>query len=215
MGITANNNNAADILGYEMKKDSKSRTTFGDWSPNRGIWKNIRPDYELEKITRKEFFTYFGKPNHLKKNRMSWSGEPVPKIGGYNTFGQILKVDLQKNIIAEYSYIKDTRPNKSKIIPDKFKVNDLILVKWEKDSMKKKIERKFNQKGWFKCVKNSAGVYDKIGFGAPFDYDAWIKLVKEGVVYFDSGMYDGNPRPYAQWRANTNYWDSLIIEEYF
>lgn len=31
---------------------------------------------------------------------------------------------------------------------------------------------------------------------------------------FDSGMYEGNPRPYSQWRANNNLWDSLIIESY-
>ena len=39
-------------------------------------------------------------------------------------------------------------------------------------------------------------------------------LVIQGIVFFDSGMYEGNPRPYSQWRANNNLWDSLIIESY-
>lgn len=45
-------------------------------------------------------------------------------------------------------------------------------------------------------------------------YENWIKLVKQGVVFFDSGMYQGNKRPYSQWRANNSYWDSLITENY-
>jgi hypothetical protein len=27
-------------------------------------------------------------------------------------------------------------------------------------------------------------------------------------------MYFGNARPYAQWRATNNYWNSLILREY-
>ena len=46
------------------------------------------------------------------------------------------------------------------------------------------------------------------------NFENWIELVKQGVVFFDSGMYVGNKRPYSQWRANNNYWDSLIVETY-
>ena len=45
-------------------------------------------------------------------------------------------------------------------------------------------------------------------------YENSIELVKKKVVFFDSGMYQGNKRPYSQWRANNKYWDSLITEEY-
>ena len=61
---------------------------------------------------------------------------------------------------------------------------------------------------------NSSGVYYKICFGKPMDYDAWLELVAEGTVFFDSGMYEGNVRPYSQWRANNDFWNSLIYEEY-
>ena len=46
------------------------------------------------------------------------------------------------------------------------------------------------------------------------NYNEWIELVKQGIVFFDSGMYQGNKRPYSQWRANNNFWDSLITETY-
>ena len=80
--------------------------------------------------------------------------------------------------------------------------------------LKSKLEDKFNDKGWFTCKRDKSGVYTKVCFGKPLNYDEWIRLVKKGTVFFDSGMYEGNSRPYSQWRANNNFWDSLIIEEY-
>ncbi|MCK5902177.1 MAG: LlaMI family restriction endonuclease [Cocleimonas sp.] len=34
MGIIPNENNDADIFGFEMKKQTKAKTTFGDWTAN-------------------------------------------------------------------------------------------------------------------------------------------------------------------------------------
>ena len=34
MGIKPNASNAPDLLGFEMKNQTTSKTTFGDWSPN-------------------------------------------------------------------------------------------------------------------------------------------------------------------------------------
>ena len=45
-------------------------------------------------------------------------------------------------------------------------------------------------------------------------FDNWIKLVGKGIVFFDSGMYQGNARPYSQWRADNGYWNSLITETF-
>lgn len=215
MGIAPNGDNEPDLLGYEMKKDTKSKTTFGDWSPDIALWKEDLPYADIPQIDRdREFLKYFGKPNIKKKNRLSWSGEPVPNIKGYNSFGQILRVDENENILACYSYSKDMRSNKSLLIPNYFQREDLILAKWLKESIKVKVERKFNDKGWFKCFKDTSGVYESIGFGEPINYSDWIKLVRAGIVFYDSGMYSGNNRPYAQWRANNNYWDALVAERY-
>ena len=79
---------------------------------------------------------------------------------------------------------------------------------------KNKLESKFNVKGWFKCTKDGEGIYNKISFGDPVTFDNWIEGVKSGEVFFDSGMYQGNIRPYSQWRANNSYWDNLITSSY-
>ena len=46
------------------------------------------------------------------------------------------------------------------------------------------------------------------------NFNEWIDLVKQGIVYFDSGMHQGNPRPYSEWRADNTFWNSLITETY-
>lgn len=84
----------------------------------------------------------------------------------------------------------------------------------ERKVSEKKVEDKFNDKGWFTCKTDERGVYCEICFGNPMTFDNWINLVKKGIVFFDSGMYETNPRPYSQWRANNNYWDSLIVEKF-
>lgn len=209
MGVKPNADNKPDLYGYEMKKYTPMKTTFGDWSANSYIFKD-----KSYGITRDDFLKIFGKPNVKKNGRFSWSGEPCPTIKKYNSFGQKLFVDKDKNIIAKYSYSKDKRLNKQKVVPKIMQKEDLILAFWNADSMKKKVEDKFNVKGWFKCQKNAEGVYDEIVFGDPITFDRWIKDVESGDIFFDSGMYQGNFRPYSQWRAVNNYWNKLIVSRY-
>lgn len=196
MGIAANNHNAPDILGYEMKNDTTSKTSFGDWSPDVAVFKKPKL------MTREEFLFVFGKPNPEKDNRYSWSGEPVPKINQFNRFGQMLVIDELLNIHAIYSHSYDLRPDKSTRIPTELQVDDFVLATWSNFKLKKKVEDKFNQKGWFKCLKDKNGFYHEIVFYDPFDYLFFVDLVRRGVVFFDSGMHQGNARPYANWRAN-------------
>lgn len=209
MGIAQNASNSPDLLGYEMKNDTTSKTTFGDWSADYYIFNKSEFD-----INKDRFLTIFGKPNKKKNNRYSWSGEPVPKINHYNSFGQKLFVDDRDNVIAEYNYEADQRPNKKNIVPDILKQNNLVLASWREESIKAKLENKFNQKGWFKCLKNKDNIYDQIVFGAPINFHTWIMNVKDGTVFFDSGMYQGNARNYSQWRANNSYWEKLVTSKY-
>lgn len=209
MGIAQNASNTPDIFGYEMKNDTGSKTTFGDWSADFYIWKDT-----TYKITRDNFLQIFGKPNLKKKGRFSWSGEPCPTIGKYNAFGQKLSVDKKGNIIAEYNYEKDSRPNKNKIIPKNMQVTKLILARWSAELMKKRVESKFNLKGWFKCLKDKNNSYAVIVFGDPVTFEKWIADVRSGQIFFDSGMYQGNKRNYSQWRANNSYWENLITDRH-
>jgi hypothetical protein len=209
MNIKANASNSPDLYGYEMKKATKGKTTFGDWSANYYIFQDKK-----YKITRDKFLQIFGKPNMKKVGRFSWSGEPCPIIKSYNSFGQKLFVDKAKNIIVKYSYNKDQRKNKKKIVPLIMQKENLIIAHWDVSSIKEKLENKFNVKGWFRCLKDANGVYSKIVFGNPVTFKKWIKGIESGEVFFDSGMYQGNIRPYSQWRANNSYWDKLITSTY-
>ena len=210
MGIEANASNKPDLYGYEMKNETTSKTTFGDWSADYYIYND--PLFKVR--GRSNFLNFFGKPNPKKKMRYSWSGEPVPKIGKVNDFGQLLIVDNDKNIHAKYFFNADKRINKTRLIPVEIQIENLTIAKWEKASIQKRLERKFNQKGWFKCLMDERGFYNEIVFGDPINYDTWIKLVQSGDVFFDSGMYDGNPRPYSQWRATNAFWNKLVTSRY-
>lgn len=209
MSIAHNASNSPDILGYEMKNGTSHKTTFGDWSADYYIFKDAK-----YRIDRDAFLRIFGKPNLKKYGRFSWSGEPCPVIGSWNAFGQTLIVDGDDNILAIYSYSKDLRFDKSNVVPLFLQQENLTLARWSTEMMRKRLESKFNDKGWFKCEKNANGVYISIAFGDPITFQSWLGSVKAGLVFFDSGMYQGNKRNYSQWRANNSFWDNLVTSRY-
>jgi hypothetical protein len=222
MGIAHNGDNEADLLGYEMKNQTTSgKITFGDWSADEYIYlhgrgknktNSINANYSL---TRDDFLRIFGKPNPLKDNRLSWSGIPCPTYyGDTSKFGQYLTMDSDNNILIIYYFSKDQREDKQDIVPMNMQIDNLVIAKWKYETLKVKVERKFNQNGWFTCLKNSEGVYHQISFGKPMNFTSWIFLFKERVIFFDSGMYQGNIRPYSQWRATTSFWHTLITDSH-
>lgn len=214
MGIAHNADNYADLLGYEMKNDTTSKTTFGDWSADFYLFKNKRSNPHSS-LSRTQFIRIFGKPNPEKGNRYSWSGTPIPTIDTPSTWnGSRMIIDKNDTITIIYNYSDDPRSNKSQIIPIEFQNNPVILASWSRSWLEPKLSRKFSQNGWFKCYRGSNGVYNRIAFGEPMNFDNWLDLVRKGVVFFDSGMYEGNSRNYSQWRANNSYWESLIVREY-
>lgn len=205
-----------------------SITSFGDWSANVYIF-DI-PEFkeifnERYKYQRKDhFLRIFGKPNPNKDGRFSWSGTSCPKLNKYNENGQILEIEDNNDIVVRYSFSKDKRENKSNIVPIQLQADNLVLARWFGESspstkrkdkcLKAKLEDKFNKKGFFTCKTNQNGEYDRLCFGKCITFDEWIQLLKEDVVYLDSGMNEGNKRFYSSWRANNRFWDSLIIETY-
>lgn len=228
-GINHNASNTPDLFGYELKNSTSQKITFGDWSANRYIFNN--PNYShiftgrTKAKRQNQFLRIFGRPNPKKNDRHSWSGEPCPKIVGFNRYGQKLIVLDNLDIVALYDYNYDTRQNKQEIIPIEFQNGLLEVARWfgktsptprrTDKCLKDKLEDKFNQKGWFTCKRDSnGGEYTEICFGEPIDFSTWIEWVKEGKVFLDSGMYEGNSRPYSQWRMNNVSWDELITECY-
>lgn len=210
MGITANADNQPDLFGYEMKNNTTSKTTFGDWSASYRIFRDKEAN-----LTQVEFVRIFGRPNPNKNERYSWSGDPVPKINRASPYnGSVMLIDNEQSISIIYSYSSDPRSDKAIVVPTRFQKDNLILMRWTKEELEKKLLNKFGQQGWFKCSKNTNGEYSEISFGAPMTYENWIERFKEGIVFFDSAMREDSDKPYALWRANNAYWRSLITHSY-
>lgn len=204
MNLTVNARNEPDFSGFEMKKDSPGKTTFGDWPPDSGLYIG-----KEKVISRYTFLEIFGRPNPKKNNRLSWSGKVFPKVGKFNEFGQGLFMDDRFNVEAKYKFSLDGREEKYQLIPSIFKSDQITLVTWSHSKLKSRFENKFDQLGWFKCLQDKEGIFTSIQFGLPIDFKKFIELFLKGDVYIDCGMYDGNPRPYMPWRANKNIWDAL------
>jgi len=208
MGLTVNGKNEPDFKGFEMKKDS-AKTTFGDWSPDIGLFKKS-PTGTPPEIERTGFLIIFGEPRlKEKKVHHSWSGEVFPKVKRFNKFGQIMFIDKKNNVLAKYNYKNDCRQNKSTLVPLRYRKGNVVLVKWSAQKLKFKLENKFNNLGWFKCIKDISGKYIKLQFGRPINFPLFIALVKTGKIFCDSGMVSTNRRPYMSWRASKNIWGSL------
>jgi hypothetical protein len=210
MGLKVNGRNEPDYKGFEMKKDS-SKTTFGDWAPDQALYK--KKGSENSELSRIEFLMIFGRQSQDitgdKGERYSWSGEVFPKVKFHNDFGQIIKIDDHNNVLAIYDFEKDKRTDKFHLIPENYQKNNVVLAAWSSSRLKTLLERKFNNCGWFNCIKDSEGKYERIQFGLPINFQTFINFVRTGEVFCDCGMYSTNPRPYMTWRASKRIWDSL------
>lgn len=214
LNIQPNCSNDADYKGYEIKKKSK-KITFGDWTASGYLYHQDKfmRDYNDIKIDiqRDDYMKYFGNYN-TKKKRFSWSGKCIPKYNKWNNNGTIMTSDKNENVYIIYSNEKDTR---NVFMPQIFKnKKSIILQYWNNENLKSKLENKFNKKGFVMFEKNKDNYYKKMLIGEPINFINFMDMLKNNVVYFDSGMYQGNNRNYSQFRANQNIWNELVIEEY-
>lgn len=214
MGIKPNASNAPDLLGFEMKNQTTSKTTFGDWSPNYFIF-NDEENYSKGKryhccTTQEYSFSSCLGSTKYRDNRLSWSGKPIPKIDQWNDFGCILLVNPNNDIEIIYN-IKEILDLTRAIVPEIYRNGSIVIARWDAIKLAKKVNDKFNQKGWFTCKTDHLGVYNQICFGDPITFEVDL-FSQDRSSFYDSGMYETNPRPYAQWRANNSYWNSLIVE---
>jgi hypothetical protein len=227
-GLTADSKNAPDFHGFELRDDTTSKTTFGDWPADQYIFFSHKKclasrlkaaecrKCSRSQLTRDQFFEIFGSPTSAKGGRLSWSGRVFPKVGNVNEFGQEMSVLVDGTVEIHYRYSVDGNPNKRVRVPKPLQEDDVLLARWTSENLAKRLENKFNKLGWFKCIQESKGHgrYIGIQFGRPITFPLWIQLVRDGVVYLDSGMYQGNSRPYSNWRADNRLWTSLCDEFY-
>jgi len=182
--IKPNCKNEPDINGYELKKKSKT-ITFGDYSASEYLFSKNKKIIK-NTLTRKEFIYIFGNFNEEKK-RYSWSGKCVPKYGVWNDNGQILLISKNNDLEIYYNYTKDNR----KLDNDKFPSflqtgNDILIAIWKKEKLEKHINNKFNKKGFVICEKIN-NKYENLIFGKPFNYEYFLKYIKNKKIIFDSG----------------------------
>jgi len=215
-GQKPNSSNEADYLGFEMKKES-NKISLGDWCASAYLFdkkKKKKHKYGLceEDMSKIQFLTYFGTPKAKKNGRYSWSGKCFPKYGEeWNFCGQRLIFDASENLICEYSFQHDTRKVE---IPIYLKSGIIRIAFWERNKLNNHINKKFNQRGFFICKKNKFGIYNKIGFGDPFDFGYFVVGMKARTIILDSGMKEGNSRKYSSFRSPKAVWNNLITEEY-
>ncbi len=180
-----------------------------------GVWRNAGDDpwkYKLDGkiITWKDI----GKDGYY-----SWSGTPSPnKVpDGVNGFGQALVINQNNSISITYCFSKDTRENKSELVPEEFQIENLKLFGWSQEWIKKKVENKFNVYGWFKCNIKKEKFYEII-FGDKITIIEFLKWVKNGDVVFDTRFKErrpnGSDRYGMQWRAPSTFWKSKSIQTY-
>lgn len=194
----------------DQNKDEVFLKAFGAWRNSTDKGKDV---YK-QKIDGIDYFA--GWEN---KGYYSWSGTPSPNkvTDGFNTFGQAIIVNKDKSIDIIYCYSKDTRENKTQLVPKKFQIENLRLFGWSKNWIKEKVENKFNVHGWFKCNLKK-GKFNEIFFGEPITIEKFLKWVTDGDVKFDTRMKEERPsgtnRLGNQWRASSKFWKSLSVETY-
>jgi hypothetical protein len=181
-----------------------------------GAWRNADEDSHEYKLPNGDTVTWkdIGKDGYY-----SWSGEPSPNkvTDGVNAFGQSLVINKNNSISITYSYSKDTRENKSELIPKEFQIENLELFGWSQEWIKKKVENKFNVYGWFKCnIKEEK--FCEIIFGNKITLSEFLKWVRDGDVVFDTRFKerrpDGTDRYGMQWRAPSTFWKLKAVETY-
>lgn len=212
---SSDNNTHADLYGYEIKKQS-DKITFGDWSADEYIFaqkdmlKNFNGNIQIGK---NEFIKLFGRLN-IKKKRYSWSGSVCPtKCNVWTNSGQLLVTNSSNDIFIIYSNERDNRRGiemPSIFISKEF----VILAYWKYDSIDSKVNKKFNNIGTAIMKKDKLGVYTGIQFCSQIKTFHFFQELKSGIIFFDSGMYEGNSRNYSQFRAHKTFWNSITIEEY-
>ena len=207
-GVSANRDDSADWHGFELKT-GRSKTTFGDWWADYYLWQT--DNYDV--TNRDVFLQIFGTKSRADRpDRYSWSGRIFPNVHQYNDYGQKMTVESNLDVTIYYNYSKDTRENKSEIIPISLQHDGVILAKWYRSTLETRVNRKFGQNGWVKFIQ-SKKVFTEMIIGPPLTFIEWIEYVKTGEIYLDSGMYHDphkpNNRPYSNWRASNKFWEKL------
>ena len=195
----------------ELQRKNKNETFLKAF----GMWRDAADDAHQYKVG-EEIKTWksIGKDEYY-----SWSGTPSPnKVpDGFNSFGQALVINQNNSISITYCFSKDTREDKSDLVPEEFQIENLKLFGWSNEWLTKKVENKFNEHGWFKCNIKEEKFYEII-FGDKITVIEFLKWLRNGDVVFDTRLKEtrpnGSDRYGMQWRAPSIFWKLKSIQTY-
>ena len=206
-GLKPNCNNRPDILGFEMKNQTKSKTTFVDKVPSNKYYKGV--SFNIKDTETKKIFWNTFKRQYSKGIRIGgWN------LNEYDKDGQCLYVDDNKNIKVLYQYKYDKRPNKNELIDNYYKNDEIhIIMEWVNKDIQEIFNNKWNQGGFFVCKKDKKNIYNKICFGKPESFEYWLEHIKQKNICFEGySNLDGKWR--GCFRASNKWFYSHITEEY-
>jgi len=205
-GVKANSIAGADLDGFEIKSGGQ-KGSFGDWMAGWYIW------YDGDVVASKEMFLrIFGsKKRPDRPGRFSWTGSNYgSRVSKYfSEFGQRMSVNSNDDIVIEYSYESDKRPDKAVIVPTELQQGTHVIAGWDRARVNEFVQNKFGQRGWVLfSVRTNQGVksVDSLLLGMPFSFSFWIQEVKDGNIILDSGMNSDNSRNYSTFRAPKSWW---------
>lgn len=211
MDISHNASNSPDIGGFEMKKGSLGKISFGDWTPDLDNDSNNMTNdkkWWTNDIKKEPFMKKYGKYNKDKK-RWSWS-MPI-YYEEYNNNGQKFTCDMNNNILVVYNKTKDKNLNDREQNDITQENTDIIIFGWSSKIIKQRVENKFGKNGYFICRQNKKKVFNDINFYEPILFNEFLKGIKDKLIYLDPGTKMGDNRPYMSWRANIKWWNDRSI----
>ena len=209
MGIKPNCKNNPDLLGYECKKYSPV-ITFIDKQTDHKYYEGTEFKSK-DLLIKTHYWNTFARSNSKDLRIGGW------KLNKFDNDGQCLKLDDHNNINIVYNFNHDKRHDKNKRVSNYYhNYNDHIIGTWCGKTIKKTIEDKFNQNGFFIC-KSVNGIYTELSFGRTINFEEWIESFKQQKIYYDgySKLNEKNGKP-SRWRgsfrASKKWWDNLLIK---
>ena len=233
----------ADLNGYECKVKSQ-KTTWGDWGAPYRIFSDKRYTVFNKKHSH-ENMHFFVKTFGLQRNEVdkgiyySMSGKDFPQKINDSTDTGLSLIEKNSDILMQYSFSKDKRKNKKKLVPNALQKNNLLIYQWHGTdnnynvyvnnikinnlpidikktsfSLEERVRRKF---GIYGVV---VGLYDKSkGFyGLEFlkvvTFNDWLDAFKNKDIIFDSGLTTLSKRQRNQWRSSAKFMGSLVVNTY-
>jgi hypothetical protein len=177
-GIKANNNNAPDYKGVELKTTQENRkVSLIDKVPSESIIPFNHEFLERYGVVRTE------KQGVTVPPYLSLSGAIIPQYGkGFNDYGYSLTFDSESDLNWEDE-------------------DDGVIVTWKRPDLQRAVDDKFNVKGAVVFNMDRNKVFQTMTCSYPFDFSVFKLGMMDGDVVYDSGWVSTSPKKHQMFRV--------------